>query len=104
MPETLKPQWFHILLALAKEELHGYGIQRAVKAATQGGTMLWPGMLYRSLDALVKRKWIEPIADPHEEPDVRRHYDRITVTGRQVLASEAERLGEWAELARSRLA
>ena len=102
MPETLKTQWFHILLALAKEELHGYGIQREVKEATGGGTMLWPGMLYRSLDALVKRKWIEPIPDPSEEPDVRRQYYKITAGGKRRLATEAELLGQWAELARGR--
>ena len=102
MTETLKTQWFHILLALAKEELHGYGIQRAVRDVTQGGTMLWPGMLYRSLDALVKRKWIELAPDPNEEPDIRRQYYKITATGRRRLAADAELLGQWADMARNR--
>lgn len=102
MTENLKPQWFHILLALSERDRHGYGIQRAVKDLTGGTVMLWPGMLYRSLDELVKREWIEPVPDPHEEPDERRQYYRITVSGKRRLAAEADTLAQWADLARTR--
>ena len=53
----MKLQWFHILLALAEDDMHGFGIQRAVMDRTGGEIRLWPAMLYRSLatlaDALV---------------------------------------------------
>lgn len=102
MPEQLKPQWFHILLALSEEDRHGYGIQRSVRDLTNGRIMLWPGMLYRSLDELVKREWIAPVPDPTDHHDERRQYYRITPTGTRRLAEEAETLAEWADLARSR--
>lgn len=102
MTDSLKPQWFHILLALSETDRHGYGIQRAVKELTNGNLMLWPGMLYRSLDELAKRGWIQAVPDPNDEPDERRQYYRITTAGRQRLAAEAETLASWADLARTR--
>ena len=64
--DLLKPQRFHILLALAEQDLHGYGIQRDVLDRTGGGLMLWPAMLYRSLNALADQGLIEPVEGPDE--------------------------------------
>lgn len=102
---TFKPQWFHILLALADQPRHGYGIQREVLDRTDGGLTLWPAMLYRSLAALSDRGWIEPVEDPTDEaPDARRQYYTLTESGRVHLAAEADRLMRWGELARERSA
>ncbi len=103
MSAPLKSQWFHILLALADQERHGYAIQRDVLDRTDGQLMLWPAMLYRSLASLVDQGLITPADDPSDEPpDERRQYYRITPAGRGRLAEEAERLTRWANVARKR--
>ena len=103
MSVPLKSQWFHILLALADQDRHGYGIQRDVLDRTDGQMMLWPAMLYRSLSALVEQGLIAPAHDPGDEPpDERRRYYHITPAGRGRLAEEAERLVQWADVARKR--
>ena len=103
MPEAFKPQWFHILLALADQERHGYGIQRDVLDQTNGEMTLWPAMLYRSLAALAEKGLIEAVDSPQaESTDERKRYYRITVTGRQRLAREAEQLAGWIKAAQDR--
>ena len=101
--DLLKPQRFHILLALAEQDLHGYGIQRDVLDRTAGGLMLWPAMLYRSLSALADEGLIEPVEGPDGEPvDERRRYYRIAQRGRVRLADETERMAQWVKAARAR--
>ena len=102
MPDgPIKPQWFQILLALAQEELHGYGIQRAVLRQTDDAMTLWPAMLYRSLSALEESGWIEPIETPEGQPDdERRQYYAITSAGRSTLREEAERMERWVRVVR----
>ncbi len=103
MSAPLKSQWFHILLALADQDRHGYGIQRDVLERTDGQMTLWPAMLYRSLAALTDQGFIAAVNDPADEPhDERRRYYRITSAGRGRLAEEAERLIRWADVARKR--
>ena len=102
----LKPQWFHILLALSEEPLHGSGIVRSILTQTDGRMRLWPAMLYGSLDELAGRGWIEEVLDPQERPqgvsDRQRIY-RITGAGVRLLAAEAERLAALARAALSRV-
>ena len=96
----MKPQWFHILLALAGKELHGYAIQRAVLEQTDGEMRLWPAMLYRSLATLEKEKLIARVDSPDEEPeDERRQYYRLTPTGRVRLREETQMLARWVKAA-----
>ena len=103
MRTPLKHKWFHILLALADQERHGYGIQRDVLERTDGQLMLWPAMLYRSLSALSDLGLIEAVDDPgNARPDERRQYYQITLAGRNALADEAERFARWVEVARKR--
>jgi DNA-binding PadR family transcriptional regulator len=97
----IKPQWFHILLALSAGPLHGYGIQRSVLDRTDGDMRLWPAMLYRSLATLEDGGLIAQAARPEGEPDdERRQYYGLTDAGRERLREEAERLASWAAAAR----
>ncbi len=103
MSDAFKPQWFHILLALADQNRHGYGIQRDVLAQTNGEMTLWPAMLYRSLAALTNQHLIEPVdQQAHEPADERRQDYRITKAGRRRLAYEADRLAGWLKAAQER--
>ena len=96
----LKPQYFHILLALASRELHGYGIQRAVLDRTEGQIRLWPAMLYRSLGKLEGAELIRGVPAPEGEPeDERRQYYQITARGLERLREEAATLARWARAA-----
>ncbi len=97
----MKPQWFHILLALSEGPLHGYGIQRAVLDRTDGNMRLWPAMLYRSLETLEDEGLIEEVCAPEDEPDdERRQYHALTSEGAARLREEAETLAAWAADAR----
>jgi len=90
----LKPQWFHILLALAGEEQHGYGIMQEVLERTLGKVRLWPATLYGSLKRMIEAQLIEESSKrPRPElDDARRRYYRLTTLGRQVLDAECDRL------------
>ena len=104
LPKPLKPQLFHILLALSSSDLHGYGIQRAVLQQTDGHIHLWPAMLYRSLTKLEEAGLLEKADPPADQPaDERRGYYTLTAPGRQRLADEARVLARWAEAARESL-
>lgn len=97
MDRPLKPQWFQILLALSRQDRHGYGIQRAVLDQTEGHMRLWPTMLYRSLSKLSEMRLISPVEAPaREDEDERRQYYALTKEGRAVLAEEARLLAKWA--------
>src|SRR5579864_6256675 len=92
----LRPHWFHVLLALADQEQHGYGIMQEVLDRTGGKVRLWPATLYGTLKRLIDRELIEE-SDERPEPqldDARRRYYRLTKLGRRVLTAESERLEE----------
>ena len=92
----LKTQWFHILLSLAGEEQHGYGIMQDVLNRTTGKVRLWPATLYGSIKRLIEAGLIEE-SDERPAPeldDARRRYYRLTGLGRRVLNAECERLKE----------
>ena len=57
-PESLlplPPATFHILLAVADDERHGYGIIQDVAARTNGSLRLSPGTLYRSIQRMLEQ-------------------------------------------------
>ena len=90
----LTPAIFHILLALAGGERHGYGIMQEVDASTNGQLKLGPGTLYGSIKRLLADGLIEE-SDERPDPtldDQRRRYYRLTEWGRRVAAAEAARL------------
>ena len=92
----LKPNWFHIMLSLAGEEQHGYGIMQDVLNRTTGRVRLWPATLYGSIKRLIEAELIEE-SDERPAPeldDARRRYYRLTALGRRVLNAECERLQE----------
>ncbi len=100
----LTPAMFHILMALADGERHGYGIMQFVEAATRGEMRLPPGTLYRSIkrlrnDGLIDVSSKRPAT---EEDDERRRYYRITQAGHEAATLEARRLAEIVGLARAR--
>jgi DNA-binding PadR family transcriptional regulator len=91
---------FHILLALADEERHGYGIMRQVAEQTGGKVRLGPGTLYGSIKSLLEEKLIEELNYAGETE--RRRYYRLTAGGRRVAAKEAGRLAEALRVARAK--
>jgi DNA-binding PadR family transcriptional regulator len=92
----LKTNWFHILLSLAGQEQHGYGIMQEVLERTGGKVRLWPATLYGSLKRLIESGLIEE-SEERPAPDVddaRRRYYKLTSLGRKALDLESERLEE----------
>jgi DNA-binding PadR family transcriptional regulator len=95
---------FQILLSLADEDLHGYGIMRQVAEQTGSRMRLGPGTLYSSIQTLLEEKLIEEV-DPREDVKLgqeRRRYYRLTSTGRKLARSEAERLAALLRVARAK--
>lgn len=105
-PESLlplAPAVFHVLMALAGDDRHGYGIIQEVLARTDGGVRLSPGTLYRSIQRMLDDQLIVEISErpAPELDDERRRYYRITAFGRAVARAEANRLHELVRLARA---
>jgi DNA-binding PadR family transcriptional regulator len=100
----LTPAVFHILLALADGESHGYGIMQDVERFTNGDTRLGPGTLYRSIQRMMVDGLIEELAiSLHGETDEdRRRYYRLTSKGLAVAKREAQRLSDLVDAARHR--
>ena len=94
---------FHILLALAEADRHGYGIIQDVEARTGGALRLSAGTLYRSIQRLLEQGLIVETRErpAPEEDDERRRYYRITPLGRAVAKAEARRLTELVRMARA---
>lgn len=90
----LPPATFHILLAVADEDRHGYAIIQEVASRTGGEVRLSAGTLYRSIQRMVEQQLIEETASrpAAELDDERRRYYRITRFGREVARAEAARL------------
>jgi DNA-binding PadR family transcriptional regulator len=85
---------FHILVAVADQERHGYAIMQDVAARTNGALKPSPGTLYGSIRRLLEDGLIEELADRQrpDDDDERRRYYRITAFGRSVAQAEAARL------------
>ena len=93
---------FHILLALADRERHGYDIMREVDERSEGKMRLGPGTLYGSIKRMLKDGFIEEL-DERPDPefdDERRRYYRLTDFGYRLAVAEAQRLERLVKSAR----
>ena len=99
----LTPAVFHILLALASTERHGYGIQKEIQRHTNGGLRMGPGTLYGTIQRLLERGWIEEAANASRKTidERRRSYYRLTRAGRSALDGEVERMDGLVRAARA---
>src|SRR5438552_2367757 len=88
----LAPATLHILLALAGEDLHGYGIMQEVSRQSEGRYRLGPGTLYDNLQRLMDQGLVEEAGRRPRDQDSRRRYYRLSSAGRGVLAAEIGRL------------
>ncbi|HET9402176.1 MAG TPA: PadR family transcriptional regulator [Candidatus Acidoferrales bacterium] len=100
----LSPAMFHVLLALADSDKHGYAIMKEVSRATNGEVSLSAGTLYGILRRLVTD---DMVVEKDERPspeldDERRRYYRLTEHGRKIAQAEARRLEEMLELAHAK--
>jgi DNA-binding PadR family transcriptional regulator len=99
----LTPATLHILLALAGEDLHGYGIMQEVLRQSEGKYKLGPGTLYDNLQRLSGQGLVEEIAGVDGDDEPRRRYYRLTTWGKSVLTAEVSRLERVVKDAKLRL-
>ena len=98
----LSPANLYILLSLAAEDRHGYGIMQEVARQSDGQYKLGPVTLYDNLQKLMNQGIVEDARRPAGD-DPRRRYYRLTSFGRKVLAADVERLEELIHAAKGRL-
>jgi len=91
-PFTLSRDTFHILVALADGERHGYSIMQEVADRTGGAVRLSPSTLYSAIKRLLEAGYIEELEsrpDPAHD-DERRRYYRLTKAGKRAAIEEAK--------------
>ena len=98
----LPPHIFQILLSLADRDLNGLGIMQDVLERSDGRIRLWPGMLYRTLQRLVREGLIVEAEGPPEPLAGNPRFYRLTAAGRRQCADEAARLRDLVAVARAR--
>src|SRR5580698_1446873 len=84
----MSPAALHILLALAGDDMHGYGIMQEVARQSEGTYKLGPGTLYDNLQRLMDQDLVREISSD----DPRRRMYRLSSLGRKVLSAEISRL------------
>jgi DNA-binding PadR family transcriptional regulator len=99
----LTPAVFHILMAVAEEDRHGYAIIQDVAERTRGEVRLSAGTLYRSIQRMLDDDLIVETSErpAPDEDDERRRYYRITPFGEAVARAETRRLSELVRMARA---
>jgi DNA-binding PadR family transcriptional regulator len=100
----LKPHWFHVMLSLANQEQHGYGIMQEVLERTDGKVRLWPATLYGTLKRLIEEGLLQESSERPDPglDDSRRRYYCLTKFGKQVLAAESARLEDLVKVIRAK--
>ena len=98
----LPPATFHILVALAGEDRHGYAILQDIAGRTNGDVQLSAGTLYRSIQRMQEQGLISETRQrpARQDDDERRRYYRLTPFGTAVARAEARRLAQMLKLAR----
>jgi DNA-binding PadR family transcriptional regulator len=102
-PFTLSRDTFHILVALADCDRHGYSIMQEIGERTGGEVRLSPSTLYSAIKRLLDEGYIEELEerpDPAHD-DERRRYYRLTKVGRRAAMEEARQLEKLLADARS---
>jgi DNA-binding PadR family transcriptional regulator len=90
LPERpLAPAVFQILLALADQPLHGYGIMLDIAERSAGKVKMSPGTLYGSIKQMLEDGLIE---ETDTSDDERRRYYRLTRDGRDTARQEMARM------------
>ena len=94
---------FHILIALADRDRHGYSIMQDVAARTGGAMQLSAGTLYSSIRRMLDQGLIEELEESPDpsSTDERRRYYRLAQMGRRVAAAEVARLNALVQQARA---
>src|SRR6266496_4590221 len=105
-PDALLPlstAVFHILIALADRDRHGYSIMQDVAARTGGKVQLSAGTLYSSIRRMLEQGLIEELSESPDpsSTDERRRYYRLTRFGKRVAAAEVGRLNGLLQQARA---
>ena len=102
--QPLTPAMFHVLLALAGDDLHGYAILKEVEVRTGGKVRLSTGTLYGIIKRLLNDGLISVVRSKPGGPsdDERRRYYRLTTEGRELASAEAQRMDEILAIARAR--
>ncbi|MCW5716035.1 MAG: PadR family transcriptional regulator [Bauldia sp.] len=98
----LTPAVFHILLALAKREQHGYEIMKEVRRDSGDRIRMGNGTLYGSIKRMLADGLIEDAGERPEGGDERRKYYRITSRGQAALTTEIRRYVATVEAIRNR--
>ena len=99
----ITPLTYHILLALADEDRHGYGIIKEIEARQGTGAAPSTGALYLALQRMEEAGLVaESMARPTAGDDSRRRYYRLTRSGREAAVAESARLRDVLEVARQK--
>lgn len=102
---TLSSQAFHILVALAERDQHGYGIMQDISDRTQGKVRLSAGTLYGSIKRLLEEGLVVELRESQRPKksidDERRRYYRLTPLGRKAAMAEVKRMAELLEQAKA---
>lgn len=105
MPDSqaLTTAMFHVLLALADGDKHGYAILKEVETRTNGEVQLGTGTLYGIIKRLLMNDMITEVRhSAAKNDDPRRRYYKLTDAGRETAVAEAKRLEKLVADARSK--
>ena len=91
-PQPLSTAALHILLALAREDLHGYGIIQEIARQSEDTYRIGPGTLYDNLKKLMEQKFVIDAPRSARAKDDDRRFYRITTAGKAALSNEVERM------------
>ena len=94
------PLTYEILLALADEDRHGYGMIKEIEGC--GGTAVSTGAMYLALHRMQDEGLVTAAPPPPDNDDARRRYYSITELGRDIAARESERLVRLVATARTK--
>lgn len=104
MPDDLPPLTpavFHVLLALAAGDRHGYAILKEIQQRTGGRVKMQAGTLYGTLQRLLELDWVDEIDPPADETDSRRRYYRLNREGRAAIDADVRRMDALVKAARA---